>query len=153
MIIINDEISTIEISKKFAKAARYYGSKAYNTLQAVRKDYPNYTVTQREIKKNENQERYKGLTYQYMERYIQHRESAETAAAVLNEFYEKRLISECHSKRYPTIKKWFLEKYPEVAEFGMKDIKADDPKHTDAANTVETLPAPTDDTLTYNPAA
>ena len=32
------------------------------------------------------------------------------------------LISKCHSnaKRYPVIKNWFLEKYPEVKEFGMK---------------------------------
>ena len=43
------------------------------------------------------------------------------------EFAEKRLISECHSKchRYPVIKKWFLEKYPEVAQFGMPTVAED----------------------------
>lgn len=31
--------------------------------------------------------------------------------------------SKCHSqgKRYPSIKKWFLETYPEIAEFGMNE--------------------------------
>jgi len=29
------------------------------------------------------------------------------------------LTSECHSVRYPNVKKWFLEKYPDVAKFGM----------------------------------
>ena len=37
------------------------------------------------------------------------------------EFVELVLISKCHAKakRYPTIKKWFLEKYPEIVQFGM----------------------------------
>ena len=34
---------------------------------------------------------------------------------------EMRLISECHSVRYPTIKKWFLCAFPEVAEFGITE--------------------------------
>ena len=34
-----------------------------------------------------------------------------------------RLISECHGKafRYPVIKQWFLNQYPEIAKFGMVD--------------------------------
>ena len=35
-------------------------------------------------------------------------------------------ISKCHGMayRYPTIKKWFLAKYPEVAKFGLVDAEA-----------------------------
>ncbi len=63
---------------------------------------------------------YKGLTYQYMEDYIITHESDETREAVLEEYNELRLITQCHSKafRYPVIKKWFLAKYPEIANFG-----------------------------------
>ena len=39
------------------------------------------------------------------------------------ELEEMILISKCHSMgyRYPTIKAWFLDKYPEIAAFGMNE--------------------------------
>ena len=58
-------------------------------------------------------------------------ENEETLEAVLAEYNELRLISECHkrSRRYPTIKKWFLDKYPQIAEFGMeKEESVEAPK-------------------------
>ena len=53
--------------------------------------------------------------------YIQTHEEGEARAKILAEFDELLLISKCHSKgkRYPTIKKWFLEMCPEVKTFGM----------------------------------
>lgn len=48
---------------------------------------------------------------------------------MLHEFDELVLISQCHGRRlrYPTIKKWFLAKYPEVAQFGVEsEAVADD---------------------------
>ena len=65
---------------------------------------------------------FKGLTYDYMRTYIFTHEPKETKKDVLEEMEEMILISKCHSnaKRYPVIKNWFLEKYPEVKEFGMK---------------------------------
>ena len=43
-------------------------------------------------------------------------------ARLQKEFEELKLISKCHRKglRYPTIKKWFLETYPEIIEFGIE---------------------------------
>ena len=112
----------ILMDRTFAKNAEIVGSTEYEKLQACRKDYPTYTVVRREIKKNPNQVRYGGLTYQYMEDYIMTHESRETLNAVLDEFNEMLLISRGYSKafRYPTIKRWFLLKYPEFAEFGRK---------------------------------
>ena len=96
-------------------------SDEYAHLQRVRKDYPNYSVIQRQIKRNSNKKTYNGLTYEYMEDYIMTHGSAEIIKKNLHEFHEMRLISECHGKafRYPVIKSWFLEKYPEIAEFGV----------------------------------
>ena len=113
----------IIMDRTFAKNAEIIGSTEYNQLQAARKDYPTYTVVRREIKKNPNQERYNGLTYQFMEGYIMTHEPEDTVMDVLGEFYEKRLIASCHSKayRYPTIKKWFLNKYTEIVRFGMEN--------------------------------
>lgn len=112
----------IVMDRTFAKNAEIVGSTEYEKLQACRKDYPTYTVVRREIKKNPNQVRYGGLTYQYMEDYIMTHESRETLNAVLDELNEMLLISRGYSKafRYPTIKRWFLLKYPEFAEFGRK---------------------------------
>ena len=111
------EESTIEINKVFAKMAENPFSEEYAALQNLRKDYPVYKVRTREINKNPNKESWKGLTYAYMEDYIR----THSDMATMDEFNEKRLISKCHSNafRYPVIKKWFLEKFPEVANFGV----------------------------------
>ena len=115
----------IVMDRTFAKNAEILGSAEYNMLQHCRQDYPTYTVVRREIKKNANQEHYHGLTYQYMEDYIKGHETPEALVDVLDEFFELRLIAKGHSrgKRYPTIKRWFLDRYPEVALFGMEKAK------------------------------
>lgn len=104
----------IVMDRTFDKLSQDPRSTEYALLQSVRRDYPSYAVIRHTIKKNPNQEHYKGLTYAYMENYI-----ATHDPDALDEYMEMRLISECHSNafRYPTIKKWFLTKYPEVATF------------------------------------
>ena len=41
----------------------------------------------------------------------------------LKTYDEMKLISKCHSKafRYPTIKAWFLERFPEIKQFGVRE--------------------------------
>ena len=119
-LFVNRKNGTIEMSKKFAAAAANPFSDEYAQLQSVRRDYPKFKiviVSQKTAKPD-----FKGLTYEYMEDYIMTHGSAETVRANLKEFYEKRLIAECHGKafRYPAIKRWFLEKYPEITEHGME---------------------------------
>lgn len=108
----------IIMDRTFAKASLYVGSVEYNMLQTARKDYPMYTVTTRTITRNKNQEHYKGLTYEYMENYIN---THANAAAIMKEYREKRLQAECHSIRYPHIKQWFLAMYPELVDFSNPD--------------------------------
>ena len=119
---INHAERTITMDRTFAKNAENTRSEEYAHLQSVRRDYPTYSVIRRQIKKNPNKECYKGLTYEYMEDYIITHEVGENRVQVLKEFAEMRLISECHSKahRYPVIKKWFLTKYSEIANFGIE---------------------------------
>ena len=120
MKVLHNE-SAIEMNKTFAKMVENPFSEEYAFLQKIRQDYPQYKVRIREIKKNPNKECWKGLTYAYMRDYIILHSTQEEEAAAVAEFNEMLLISRCHSKanRYPAIKKWFLAKYPEVAEFGM----------------------------------
>ena len=117
---INHENRTLVMDRTFAKAASFVGSNEYNLLQDARRDYPSYQVTLRSIKKKEDKESYRGLTYKYMEDYIR---SHANAAANMAEYHQQRLLAECHSIRYPNIKKWFLAKYPEIAQFGVVETQ------------------------------
>lgn len=118
----------IIMDRAFAKSCADPGSDEYAQLQRVRQDYPNFTVSTRTCKKNENKESYKGLTYAYMEHYIITHEKSERVLEVLDEYNELRLIAECHSRsrRYPVIKRWFLAKYPEIMQFGLLRIQPED---------------------------
>ena len=61
----------IIMDRTFAKNSTDTRSEEYAHLQRVRADYPNFTVTTRSCKPNPEKESYKGLTYAYMETYIQ----------------------------------------------------------------------------------
>ena len=128
----------IEMNTTFAKMIENPMSDEYALLQKLKMENPEFKVSRRKIKSNPNKDSYKGLTYEYMEDYIMTHGSSETVRANLKEFYEKRLIAECHGKafRYPAIKRWFLEKYPEIVDHGMEKIAQiieiyDEPKETE----------------------
>lgn len=115
---LNHKDRLIVMDRTFAKLAENTKSEEYAHLQMVRKDYPNYTVAQKKINKNPNTEHYNGLTYEYMHDYIIRYSASEEMESALKELDDMIFTSQCHSKafRYPTIKKWFLAKYPEVTE-------------------------------------
>lgn len=118
---INMRKNTIEMSKKFAAAAKRFGTEEYKQLQEARRDYPDFKVVTATRKSTAKKESYKGLTYEYMEKYIRYIEG-ENASEVLKEFAEQRLMSACHSQanRYLAVKDWFLKKYPEIVAFHEK---------------------------------
>ena len=124
-IKLNHKEKLIVMDRTFAKLAENPRSDEYQLLQSVKRDYPDYKVVRKTIKKNASKETYKGLTYNYMRRYISNHETKKEAATIIAELEELIEISRCHaqSKRYPVIKKWFLEKYPEIAKFGMPEAK------------------------------
>ena len=109
----------IIMDRTFAKKSEDTRSDEYAHLQNVRKDYPDFRVTTRTIRRNPNKQTYRGLTYDYMENYILgHGNDAEVQEA-LAEYRELRQIANCHSRgyRYPVIKQWFLDRYPEIVDF------------------------------------
>lgn len=108
----------IIMSRQFEKCASIAGSEEYRRLQLVRQDYPTFSVVRRSIKKAPSKVTYAGLTYSYMEAYIAGHDQNGTIKKVYDEL---RLIGACHKVSYPTIKKWFLETYPEIVEFGIDD--------------------------------
>ena len=121
---LNHTDRTIVMDKTFARFAADTMSAEYAHLQQVRQDYPLYTVVQRRIRKNINQEHYLGLTYHYMETYI----ATHGTAADRHIYDELRVISDCHSKakRYLVIKSWFLERFPEIKDFGVQGMSSEE---------------------------
>lgn len=114
---------TIIMDRTFAKLAQDTRSPEYARLQEVRRDYPDFKVVQRTIRKNKDKKVYAGLTYDYMEGYIMRHGPEEKRLANLRRFAELREIAECQGKshRYPVIKSWFLDQYPEIVRFGIEE--------------------------------
>ena len=123
-LTINDRNRTIEMTKKFATAAKKYGSNEYRDLQNARKDYPTYKVVTRSTKRKKDS--FKGLNFDYMEEYIKSHEKENNT--VLIDFYalcgkdetgQKIKIDDEDIDRasYGQIKKWFLNQYPVFKEY------------------------------------
>lgn len=112
--------STIYVSKSFRKACANIESDEYTLLQLVKEDNPTFKVEERTITKNANKESYRGLTYAYMEQYIALHDGAESKR--MTEFRELKHISQCHSIRFPKIRAWFLETYPDVKNFTVEHL-------------------------------
>ena len=116
----------IEINRMFEKECQNPRSDEYRILQDVRKDYPDFLVESRTIKRNPQKETYPGLDYDFMRYYITITSSPENEIAALAEFEHLIMLSQHQSKsrRYPIIKKWFLATYPEFKEFGLAVVVA-----------------------------
>ena len=117
---INHANNTIEMTKQFAKASGVYGSDAYKMLLKAKKQLPTYTVIVKETPNNKKpRDNYKGLTYDYMERYIKTKENNEE---LLKEFFELRGIGTNYDEiirkaSYVQVKKWFLTTFPEIDDY------------------------------------
>ena len=138
-IFVNYAERKIILSSAFVKKALIPGTAEYTRLQSVRDDFPDFVLETRKFKANTSQEHYRGLTYDFMRDYIKSHET--DSKPVLGELEEMIGISKAHSlgKRYPTIKAWFLNRYPAIAQFGMP--KSENVVPFDApANKEEALP-------------
>lgn len=111
----------IEMTKKFAAAARKFGTKQYRDLQEARRDYPNFKVVTVTRKATGCQDTYKGLTYKFMEDYIQKHDDAEHS--IMDEYLTLRGLTEVAKENllepysYYEMKTWFLKTFPAIAEF------------------------------------
>ena len=113
-ITINTKNNTLVITKKFEKAASRFGTPEYKELKEARADFPNFKVVVRTVK--QKKETYKGLTYEYMEKYISRHDKD---GQIMEEFKIMRGLTEDSMKKgsYVEIKKWFLGIYEEFEKF------------------------------------
>ena len=121
---INFSAKVIEMTAKFAKAAAKFGSDEYKQLQEARRDYPDFRVVTVSRKPDNKKDQYKGLTYEYMERYIQkHDDEQQSIMAEYKMLRGKTVEAEealAESFTYLEMREWFLKKFPAIAEFHKK---------------------------------
>ena len=116
-ITINSKNNTIEITKKFAAAAKRFGTPEYEDLQSVRRDYPKYRIEVKTTTKKADC--FKGLTFNYMKSYIQKNDNEE----MLKEFFtlcgkdeDGSDLEFAPAASYGEIKKWFLDQHEELTK-------------------------------------
>ena len=113
----------IEMSKTEAKAAGKLNSEKFDELHNLRAMYPTFEI---EIKASSAKKKtdYKGLTYDYMMKYIEAHDDEEKS--IMAEFEMLRATSDeakealAESASYKEIKEWFLKKFPAIAKFHEK---------------------------------
>ena len=109
------------MSKKFAKAASGFGSREYKQLQEVRRDYPDFSVVTVSRKTAGKKETFKGLTYEYMEMYIQKHDDDDTKSIMAEYLMLRGKTAEAEealaeSFTYLEMREWFLKKFPAIAQ-------------------------------------
>lgn len=118
-IIINAKNHTIEMNKAFTKAASIFGTDEYNALQAVRRDYPTFKVVT--VAKKAAKVEYKGLTFEYMEKYIStHDDENQSIMATYNMLRGKSkagIDAMAATASYADIKEWFFMTFPAIEAF------------------------------------
>ncbi|MBQ9324594.1 MAG: hypothetical protein IJ246_02370 [Clostridia bacterium] len=118
-ITINAKNHTIEMNKTTAKAASIFGSEEYNALQAARRDYPTYRVVT--VAKKNPKSAYKGLTCEYIEKYIEAHDDEEKSIMaeykMLTGKSEAGKDAMADPAKYALIKEWFFMTFPEIEKY------------------------------------
>ena len=117
-IRVNRTNRTIEVSKSFDKAASRFGTDEYQAMQQVRKDYPTFTIVVKTVRTKVDH--FKGLTYDFMEKYIASHDDADKRLAEFNDLRgksEEALLFGAEALSYGEIKAWFFKNYPEIEAF------------------------------------
>ena len=114
---VNHQTRTIEMNKTFADKASRFGSNEYDALMLAREQNPGYAtkVITRKTTKSDKPS-YKGLTYEYMEKYILTHDDEEQT--IMNEYMALRGMTEeaedalAESLTYQEMKEWLPSSLP-----------------------------------------
>ena len=107
--------NTITITKSFYEASKEFGSEEQKMLADIQKEYPQMRIAVKSTRKGYRKSEYKGLTYDYMRRFIRimDRENIVTFDDVIAHFEDFGYDS---VKLYQCVRGWFLETYPNHKE-------------------------------------
>ena len=119
IIYLNDEHA--QVSKKFAKNAKVFGSEEYLMWKEYRKDFPKAIMVVKEIKKNPDKKTNRNMTYENMKIYISEHTNKDV---MLNELARQLKISKIKKNPYRYVLSWLDKLYPSAREY-FKEEKTD----------------------------
>lgn len=113
-ITLNRNNRTIIISKAFEKKASKYGTPEYNELVEVQRDNAGFKVVVKAPAKTSSKT--SRITLSDIKRYISfHDDENNSKMEELERMCNAKAHGEINNKSFFEIKKWFFEKFPEVA--------------------------------------
>ena len=104
--------NTIIVTKGFYESAQNYGTEEQVTMRELQKEFPEMKISIRTSKERKSD--CKGLTYDYMRKFIRKMDSVNiiTFEDVIDHY--KGLYKGAEAYKY--VKAWFIENYPEYKE-------------------------------------
>ena len=126
--VINE--TTARVSKAFEKNAKIFGTPEYKLWREYLKEFPNATMTTKEIKKNPNKKTYRNMTYKNMELFI---EAQENSVVLMKEYKKERQMSKIQTSPYRAVLAWFCQKFEGYDSY--KEFFEDKDENEDAAET------------------
>ena len=103
LFVVNFAENPIIATKTTLKKASVPNSPEYKALMKLMKQNPTFTVAEKEIKKAEGKNTYKGLDKAFVEKYISIQDNADD----LNKQYAKA----AEMGKFPLVRKWFLNTF------------------------------------------
>lgn len=110
---INYETRTITVTKSFADNMLVQGSEERAVIMNLKEIIPDLRIVRKKSRKTKPN-RYKGLTYEKMERFIKLYANSDD---ILKEFYALLEYEEFTPPRYFTVLKWFRLQFPDYGKF------------------------------------
>lgn len=102
--------NTMTITRSFELAANCPGSREYELLKKIMADFPSMTIVRKTCIGRPS--RYRGLTYDAMERYI----LISGNDTLLDEFHQVRQFAAMSGNAYCYVRSWFLTRFADYQE-------------------------------------
>lgn len=111
---------TIVGTKSAINRANMGKNPEYTTLCEMLAAHPDFTVAEKQIKRNPDKKKYNGLTLPRMKEYIETQSKSEER---LREFAAIQKVAAAKGAKYPLTKKWFLATFPEFKENNVSEAE------------------------------
>ena len=122
---INYNKKQIEITKKEAKAASKCDSDTYKKLTGIKKDFPEYEITVREVSTKGH---FKGFSFDKMEAYIEKYGTEKQKVEFKDMRKKAKETMGGIGSAYKDIRYWFNDEFPEATNFS-KVVERISPKN------------------------
>lgn len=107
---IKHDKNQIVFEKGFLQRANDVRSPEYKAMAQLKKDWPDYEMTQKKIAKNANKKSYENLDLEYMRIHIANQEGDHASDLEAFDKMTNKNAREFH-KSFAYIRKWFLDRY------------------------------------------